>query len=203
MGSRGKALAYRLLGRKTLILGDVGTGKTGYTVRLLESLLNILENSGTLITVVDMGPGKLGVGSPLSRYLRMPERVRYMRPEVLKAPRLEGRDAEEVIRLAMHNYEVLRPLILRYMEEPTPVLVINDLSIYLQFGPLEDLLECLRRSETFIGNSYYGLSLADDKGSGVSLRERVLVERLMGEMDYLVFLRRTERWRPSRCMSTY
>jgi len=39
-----------------------------------------------------------------------------------------------------------------------------------------------------LGNAYYGSSLAEDKGSEISDRERVLVEELMREMDYVVFL---------------
>jgi len=184
LGLLGKPLANRLLGKRTLIVGDVGSGKTRYTAKILKSLLLSREE----VTVIDMGPEKRGVGLSLTRYVDIPSWVRYLRPKSLRAPRLEGRDANEVLRLAKYNSEVIRPFLLRYLEEPTPILVINDLSIYLQAGPIEDILDCIRASSTFLGNAYYGSSLAEDKGSEISDRERVLVEEFMREMDYVVFL---------------
>ncbi len=184
MGSPGRPSASRFLGKRTLIVGDVGSGKTRYTAEILSYLL--LSREG--VTVIDMGPERRGIGLPLTRYVDIPNWVRYLRPKSLRAPRLEGKNADEVLRLAKHNLEVIRPFLLIYQEEPTSILVMNDLSIYLQAGPLEDILNCIRESSTFLGNAYYGSNLAEDKGSGISYRERVLVEELMRGMDYVILL---------------
>ncbi len=163
----------------------MGSGKTRHTVEILYALL---PREG--VTVIDMGPERKGVGLSLARYMNIPDQVRYLRPKSLRAPRLEGRDAKEVLRLARYNLEAIRPFLLTYLEKPTPVLVMNDLSIYLQAGPLEDILNCVRKSSTFLGNAYYGSTLAEDRGSGISRRERILVEELMREMDCVMFLMR-------------
>ncbi len=174
------------MGRKTLIVGDVGAGKTKLTAELLENLLVRVDPPH--VTVVDMAPERAGVGLALTRYLSLPEGVRYLRPSGLRAPRLEGRNRDEVLELARHNARLIKPLLDLYRTRPTPVLVVNDLSIYLQSGPLEDIVSCLNLSRTFLGNAYYGSRLEEDAGSGLSVRERRLVEELMRLVDVVVRL---------------
>ena len=173
-----------LLGRKVLIIGEVGAGKTRLTASLLEELLRLV--GAAEVTVIDMAPPRFaGAGGRLRDYLSA-EGLRYLEPERVVPPRLAGRTAEEVLAHARANYEALRPLVLAYLQRPTKVLVVNDLSIYLHAGPLEDVLSCARAAETFLANSYYGESLANDKGSGVSERERRLVEELAKHMDLVL-----------------
>lgn len=184
--SQGRLSASDLLGRRTLIVGDVGSGKTRLTAELLKGLLERVDPCH--ITVVDMAPERMGVGLALTRYLSLPEGVRYLRQEGLRAPRLEGRNRDEVLQLARHNARLIKPLLDLYRTRPTPVLVVNDLSIYLQSGPLEDVVSCLNLSRTFLGNAYYGSKLEEDAGSGLSVRERRLVEELMRLVDVVVRL---------------
>jgi len=47
---------------------------------------------------------------------------------------------------------------------------------------------CLRLSHTFLGNSYYGRSLSEDKNTGISKREKEMVESLFSEMDFIIHL---------------
>ncbi|MCS7103900.1 MAG: hypothetical protein NZ992_08505, partial [Candidatus Korarchaeum sp.] len=113
---------------------------------------------------------------------------RYLRPEGLHAPRLEGRDSEEVLRLARINESIAKPLLLIFLQEPTRVLVMNDITIYLHSGDLSLILDCISSSETFLGNAYYGKGEFDDKGSGLNERERELVEELMRRADVILKL---------------
>jgi hypothetical protein len=166
-----------LIGKKTLIIGGIGSGKTRLTAEILRGLM---DRMGSL-TLMDFAPGRGGVGLPLSSYIN----IGCVRPEGLHAPRIEGRDAEEVLRLARDNEEKIRPILISFLSKPTDALVINDLTIYLHSGDPELLLKCIDSSRTFIGNAYYGKDF-DDKGSGLNERERFLVEKLMKMMDLVI-----------------
>ncbi len=169
---------------RLLIVGEVGVGKTLMTAHILEELAPMFKR----ILIIDMAPNLKGVGVPLANYLALPENSTYLRPDGLRAPRLEGRNANEVLELAKVNASLIRPLLIRCWAEKPDLLVINDLSIYLQAGDLEDLVRCIYSSDSFLGNSYYGKRLVDDKGAGISLKEREGVEALMDHLDYIVHL---------------
>ncbi len=171
-----------LVGKKTLIIGGVRSGKTGLTAEILKSLIDLIGS----LTLMDFAPGRGGVGLPLSNYMSVEN---YERPEGLHAPRIEGRDAEEVLRLAKDNEEKIRPILISFLSRPTDALVINDLTIYLHSGDPDLLLKCINSSKTFIGNAYYGRDF-DDKGSGLNERERALVEELMKRVDLVIKMRR-------------
>jgi len=171
-----------LLGKRTLIVGEVGSGKTRLTARILEELVK--KRLGDYVTVIDMAPESIGdIGGRLHTYTNAIREVRYLAPEVVYTPRLSGRTREEVITLAMYNAMNIRRYILEYIQNPTPILVINDLSIYFHVGDPLDIEECIEVASTFIGNGYYGKRLSEDRGSGISMREQILMEHFMRLMD--------------------
>lgn len=174
-----------LMGKRTLIVGKVRSGKTRLTAQILNGMLSSVR--GEDITVIDLAPEKGGLGAKLIDYIELPEGSRYLRPELVHAPRLEGRDSEEVLKLAELNESIIKPLLFIFLREPTKVLVINDLTIYLHAGDLGLLLDCINSSETFLGNAHYGRDF-DDKGSGLNERERELVEELMRRVDVVLKL---------------
>ncbi|MEM4676105.1 MAG: hypothetical protein QXM12_07435, partial [Nitrososphaerota archaeon] len=95
---------------------------------------------------------------------------------------------DEVMSLAEKNREAIEPLLKGFLSKPTRILFINDLTIYLHAGDPELLEKCIEVSETFVGTAYYGTKLQDDKGSGITLRERMLAERIMKKVDKVIFL---------------
>lgn len=157
-------------------MGETGRGKTRLTARLLEELVSALGPDK--VTAIDMAPTAVPGFARLSAYTRVVERVRYLAPPVVRAPRLEGRSAEEVLALAEENRVAIEPLLDAYLSDPTPALVINDLTIYLHAGSVDKILRCAENAETFLANAYSGRALSDDKGSGVTERERRLLEVL-------------------------
>lgn len=179
----------KLLGAKTLILGEVGSGKTRLAAKLLKEAISL--GYAARIAVLDLSPaarapsGEL-VGAPLTAYVKPAPPIRYLRPPRVRAPRLEGRSGEEVLKLAEENAKAMEKLFEEFLKEPRKVVFVNDVSLYLHAGRLGKLLSALSGASTAILNGYYGRGLNDDKGSGLSLRERRLMEKLAEKMDLIV-----------------
>ena len=118
--------------------------------------------------------------------------LRIMVPsQRVSAPRIEGRTASDVLRLARLNAWSIEQLFSQYSTAPTPVLFMNDVSIYLQAGKPTRLLEVLGSAKTVVANSYEGLSLRDDHGSGVCQRERKGLSLLKKRVDIVLMLNAT------------
>lgn len=176
-----------LIGKRTLIKGDVGTGKTRLTENFLLAAVNFFPPGH--ITVIDLAPqrrvvGEIWVGGTIS----VPNEIRYLRPSMVWAPRLDGKTKEDIIRLANENAESIEKLLDFFIKSPSPILFMNDLTLYLHAGSLEKLLKIIKLAETFVGNAYEGRGLREDKGSGISEREWLLVKQLEGFMDIIIDL---------------
>ena len=184
---RDEGFFQRIIGRKALIVGEAGTGKT----KLLASFLDYLIERGFLreVTVIDMAPkAREEIGGTLDSYTISVDKVRYLKPWRIIPPRLTGRDAKEVLSYAKLNHQALKPLVEEYLKEPTKILLINDITIYLHAGDVEDLVKVIKASETFAATAYQGVRLRDDKGSGITEREREGLERLRKHVDEVVEL---------------
>jgi hypothetical protein len=176
----------KLLGRRVLICGEVGVGKT----RLLTSFLSFLVERGLKdeVTVIDLAPEYGGVGRSMESYYPMVRELRYLRPSRVYPPRLLGRDAHEVLHYAEMNLIEARRLLEDYARRFTRILLINDLTIYLHVGDPDDILHLFDLCETFAATAYEGASLEDDKGSGVTIRERHGLLRIKEYMDFIINL---------------
>jgi len=179
-------LFAEFLGKKVLITGDVGKGKTRFTRHLLIEALEAGYTSQ--ITVIDMAPKQFFLdGSAVGGKILKPSefKVRYLDAEDVKTPRLSARSPNELLELAEYNRRILEQLIRRFIASPTQILFINDVSLYLQMGNLDLLWSTIEKAETAIVNGYYGEKLRDDLGTGLSERERKLMERLAAKVDIL------------------
>ncbi|MEM4151516.1 MAG: response regulator [Nitrososphaerota archaeon] len=168
-----------------LILGETGTGKT----RLLYRFLWMLSDAGYSgeITVIDMAPGVAwGVGAKLMEVGELPRSIRYLTSWEIRPPRLIGKDAEEVKRLARRNMELINPMIEEYIERPTKILAINDSTIFIHAGEPARLLIAIQLSRAWMVTAYSGARLADDKGTGISAREREFVAELLQVADIII-----------------
>ncbi len=178
----------RLLGRKTLIVGEVGSGKSHLLARILEKMVESLDPKE--ITVIDMAPFRhLGIGGKLRDLTESVNRVRYLTDDGIVPPRLIGRDANEVVRHAERNASLIRALLLEYLKRPTRILLVNDLTIYLHKGDLVLLNEVIDAAETFVATCYEGERLSDDKGSGITAIERKRLDELKGRVDNVLELK--------------
>ena len=179
----------RALGRRVLIIGDVGTGKTELTRRLLVEAAE--EGYVSSITVMDMAPRATMIrGLSVGGVLVDPEDlgVRYLGLDDIKTPRLSAKNADELLRLADYNRTEIEELLEKFAADPTDILFINDISIYLQRGDLELLWSTLGKAETVVANGYMGERLKDDLGTGVSAREEEMMGKLADRMDVVIHL---------------
>ncbi len=169
------------LSRKTLILGDVNTGKTTLMRKMLEALL-YRPDLGGRIAIVDMAPeipeklakerGMVGVGGKLPP----PEGhdILYLGGH-FEPPRLSSKTEEEAIEKARQNRRKIEGLFGRLDFQSRDILLVNDVSIYLQAGTAEDLTRWLDQSPTVIVNGYWGRSLG---GGMLTERERTETAKL-------------------------
>lgn len=161
-----------------MIVGDVCTGKTALTAKILDEAVSL--GFGRMITVLDLAPalnlGSAKLGRSLKEFSRSIVSVRYVRPSVIHAPRLEGRSSEEVLRLAEENASLIDRFLDELIEKVNPVLFVNDLTLYLQAGEPQRIVDLFERSETVVANAYRGERLHDDQGSGLSEREEQALE---------------------------
>jgi GTPase SAR1 family protein len=174
-----------ILGKKVLILGETGSGKTRLAARLLKEI--VTETNSEKITVVDFAPQKTGkIGGKITDYLSLPSGAKYLSPKNVHTPRLAGKSPEQILRYAELNRKDMEPLLRAFIRNATEVLVLNDVTLYLHLGELENVLKCAKLAKTFLATAYYGLKLTNDLGAGISARERKLTDELATFMDLVV-----------------
>ena len=179
------------LGKKVLITGDLGYGKTALLAKLLAEAIQ--SKQGAKIAVIDMAPGEREIGSYLAGktlrdYLKNLELVQYMAPKTVYAPRLDGESKAHVEKLAVANANNLAALLKEFMAIPSKILFVNDITLYLHRGELAKVLKAMSKCSTFIANGYRGKFPADDMGTGISRRERKLLDRLQTNVDIVIEL---------------
>jgi len=165
--------------RKTLIVGDVNTGKTARCIAILQQF--IAAGRARQITVIDLAPdavgnvgGKLTVpGRPGLRYLTRP----------IAAPRLTAADEKQAQALARANARSIERLFEGFLAHPSDILFINDASLYLQAGDPSRLLAVIAMAPTVVMNAYMGTSFPD---SALSRREKQMVQLVSRHCDRIV-----------------
>ena len=167
--------------QRTLILGDVNTGKTRMTIGILSHWL--AAEPARLMTVLDLAPDAVrGIGGRLK--LPADFKGRYFAPPIV-APRLTGQTADDISRLAAANARRVEPLLDQIIAHPHPFLIINDATLYLQAGDYARLIAVLDSAATVVLNAYYGSRFADHP---ISRRERRLTDRLARDCDQIIWM---------------
>jgi hypothetical protein len=145
------------LGVKTLITGDVNSGKTRLTEELLRALCRYGAAGRTAL--LDLAPERLKQAGGKIQLAKPPPTLLYLTCHIV-APRLTGQNATQVQHLAETNARAIEPLIDQVLAARRTILVVNDASIYLQAGRMQRFLDLLAGHETVIVNAYKGHSFA-------------------------------------------
>lgn len=171
-----------LFGKKAIITGEVGAGKT----KLLASLLDEAALEPNLnIVVLDLAPefriGSNIVGVSIRAYSKSLSKVKYLKPHPIFAPRLQGKSKQEVLDLASRNASIIEPYLVNLFSLSPEILFVDDLTIYLQAGKIGLITQLILRVSTFIATAYKGKVILDDKGSGLSCKEKSTLEFLLND----------------------
>lgn len=166
------------LDKRTIIVGEVNSGKTAFLGAVLDEFLKAGQAD---IAVIDLAPDRFrGIGGKMSGPGLA--RVRYYSPPVVP-PRLRGRSEVEVEALAEANARRIESILARYLQEPARVLFINDVSLFLQARDAAALLGYIESTPTVIMNGYQGASLG---GGEFGLWERRRMEVLQAWCDQVI-----------------
>lgn len=174
-----------LLKKKTLIVGDVATGKTKLTSFIIKEMIN--EGMKNDITIIDMAPERKGkVGGKIRDFIDV-NNLRYYTFKAL-GPRSNAKDEKTLYRIAEMNRKNIEVFFEVYKKQPTKILVINDLTIYLHAGSLERIFEIINLAETFIGNAYKGSFFENSVFKDFNEKEKEVLKMVEKFMDIVIEL---------------
>ncbi|MHA1293400.1 MAG: hypothetical protein ACTSQJ_12120 [Promethearchaeota archaeon] len=182
-----------LLKRHTLLYGDTNTKKTYYTAKFIKFLLEDKKFNPKEISILDFAPNlkeykNFKIGGRIDLFYNKAHLCNYYPlEEKIIPPRLESFNKNELYENAYHNFKLTNKLLQKYNENITSILIINDISIYLHKGNKNHLLETIKKSETFFGNSYYGNSIKQTFSKLFSLIEKKKVLFLVKNCENTFF----------------
>ncbi len=178
-----------LIGQKTLIYGETNTGKTLYTANFVQFLLESKNIDPKEVSILDFAPkltyfNDLKIGGRVQDYFENSVKCNNIKliGEIIP-PRLNAKNKNEMYSNICHNFHKIYEIIEIYNSNPTPVLIINDISLYLHLGSNKYLINTINKSNTFFGNSYYGTSIVRKFSNLLSIKEKKRVEFLIKNVD--------------------
>jgi len=174
-----------LVGKKTLIYGETNTGKTFYTAKFVQYLLENNKFDYNEISILDFAPKlayfkNLKIGGRIQDYYDLCLKCNMINfiGEIIP-PRLNAKNKSEMYSNICINFKKINEIMEEYNDNPTPVLIINDISLFLHLGRNEYLINTINKSNTFFGNTYYGSSISSKFSKLLSLIEKKKVEFLI------------------------
>ncbi len=177
------------IGHRTLLYGETNTRKTYYTTKFVQYLLEIKKTYPKDISILDFAPKltyfkNLKIGGRIQDYYENSVKCNNInfKGEIIP-PRLNAKNKNEMYLNICHNFNKIYEIIEIYNSSPTPVLIINDISLYLHLGSNKYLINTINKSNTFFGNSYYGSSISRKFSKLISIREKRKVEYLIKNVE--------------------
>jgi len=182
-----------LIEQHTLLYGETDTKKTYYTAKFVQFLIELIRVVPKNISILDFAPplstiNNLKIGGKIEDFYERGKKCRNLlfKGEIIP-PRLSSSNKTELYQNACENFKKTSEILHLFKKDPTPILIINDISLYLHIGNVKLLLEAINKSNTFFGNSYYGSSIKRDYATLLSLREKRQVEYLIKKVDKSYF----------------
>ncbi|MFW9882132.1 MAG: hypothetical protein ACFFG0_54400 [Candidatus Thorarchaeota archaeon] len=181
------------IGHYTLLYGETNTKKTYYTAKFIQYLIESKDFNPKQISILDFAPAlkfikNIKIGGKIKDFYENSTMCNNLDFEgEIIPPRLNARNRKELFENACKNYKKTFELLKFFNINPTEILIINDISIYLHIGNKNLLLDAIEKSKTFFGNSYYGTSIKSDFANLFSLRERRIIEYLIKKIEFTYF----------------
>ncbi|MGQ4873456.1 MAG: hypothetical protein ACP6IY_05210 [Promethearchaeia archaeon] len=182
----------KLIGKHSIIFGNSNTKKTYYTGLFVNYLLENKINPKE-ISILEFAPdlilmGDLKIGGKIEDYFPEVKKCNLLAPtEPIIPPRLHSRNKSELYHYITRNFNLTSILLEKYKKDPTPFLIINDISIFLHKGNRRTLMNVIKKSNTFLGNSYYGDTIKKEYSVLLDLREKNNVKYLIKRLDLAFF----------------
>ena len=177
------------IGAHTILYGEANTKKTYYTAKFVQYLTDIKKINPKEISILDFAPKLSNI-----RGLKIGGKIEDFFPQSIICnnilfegeiipPRLNANNKNELYQYAQMNYEKTFEILEIFNEEPTSILIINDISIYLQLGDKKYILDTIKQASTFFGNTYYGSSIKRNFAKIFSKKEKRSVKFLLKRVD--------------------
>ncbi len=179
-----------LIGHKTLLYGELRTKKTYCTAKFVQFLIEAKEMPPSDISILDFAPEKqiFPIGEVGGKIEDFYENAKYCKIIPIKGkilpPRLSANNIKHLIKIATENYEKLGMALNLFYQNPTPFLIINDLSMFLHKGSKKYLWNIIQKASTFFGNAYYGDSIQKDFTRKFNIHEKNKVDFLIKRVDF-------------------
>lgn len=182
-----------IIGHHLLVYGETNTGKTQFSANFVKYLLESKNINPNEITILEFGPkfkiiNEIKIGGRIQDfYPKSLLCVNIDSETEIIPPRLNATNKEELFEHICHNYKKTSNMLSIYNKNPTPYLIINDISIYLHLGSRYEIIKVIDKSNTFLGNSYYGKSIKSTISNLLSLIEKKKIEFLIKNVEFSVF----------------
>ncbi|MFX0060243.1 MAG: hypothetical protein ACFE85_17340 [Candidatus Hodarchaeota archaeon] len=181
------------IGHHSLLYGETDTRKTYFTAKFVQFLLQDKNYEPNRITILDFAPklsfyNNIKIGGKIEDYYENCKKCNFinLKGEIIP-PRLEAKNKTELYENICHNYKLTSKAIQDFEKKPNPVLIVNDISIYLHLGDVNYLLEIIDKADTFFGNTYYGSKIKRKFARLLSIREMKKVEFLIKKIKNSFF----------------
>ncbi|MHA1669975.1 MAG: hypothetical protein ACTSV5_05280 [Promethearchaeota archaeon] len=177
------------IGHPTLLYGETNTGKTYYTAKFIDFLLENVLFDPKEISILDFAPRFLDIngikiGGRILDFSKKSVECNYLSlDEEIIPPRLNSNNKQELFQNICHNYKISTQMLESYNKQQTKVLIMNDISIYLHLGDKKVLFQAINNSHTFFGNAYYGTKIKKSFSTLLSLKEKIRVEFLKNHIQ--------------------
>ena len=182
-------------GKNTLIVGgihsDISVNRNAFLADLIKDAIN--NDYDSRISIIEMCPDKtsfknIKFAAQLSEYIDNISDFNYIKPEVVHWPRIYANNPKDAIQLSVQNSRALIECLDKFRKRPTRLLFINELNFYLHMGTIHWLMEAISKSSTFIGTCFRAKFPYSDYNTGISRRERRLIDRLSLTVDEVISL---------------
>ena len=176
---------HEFIGQYTLLYGETNTQKTYLTAKFVEFLVESIKINPKQISILDFAPklcyfNDLKIGGRIQDFYKQSKKCNYIRIKgEIVPPRLKAKNKNDLYKNLCHNHEITSYLLQEFNDNPTNILLINDISIYLHLGDEKYILNTIYRAKTFFGNSYFGYSIKKDFSKLLTIKERKRVEFLI------------------------